>query len=485
MTTVVTQHTTTPWVDDSRWNRVWFLTNILTHTAYRNASMPTRLNALRRLKAFFEGDTRDHARAALAGCLRVESHPRIRQQAIALLGAYFEPDEYEWVFWRLRQGYGVTHPDDNVAMHYVEQYRVREGQRRQHQQFLDDIVALTRQTARQRDLLQRLTHPVVVMEPRFRFYGYELEATINWEDGKLRLYAAKRLPKKDFKKLMDAGYRYVRGDEVIFYASYTPSREDLLYDHFGIGELLDDDTSMRELAENRSERYEGYSDHAAGRASDHRETADKLLPSPVDQPILIGHHSERRHRNALERHDNHMRKYFDESDRADYWERRAQSALARVRKREKTGAISRRIARLEADERKFQRKLDDYPESDFYQQWLWFTRNRLAYERALLAAMPKDKQPLSAKTVEAGGAFRQGRYWYKISKVARVNLFYYSHGLRLKERISTLTPERYRSPEQFQQMIDEGKLQEYEYSARYGDRDGAYVEVSEDEGVTV
>jgi hypothetical protein len=325
---------------------------------------------------------------------------------------------------------------------------------------------------------------VVIISPQVRFRDYGLEGTINWEDGKLRLYAAKRLPKQDFRKLMDLGFRYVRGDEVIFYASYTPAREDLLYDWFGIETLLDDDTSMRERAEERSERYEGYSENADKRAKDHRQTANDVLPSPVEQPILIGHHSEPRHRRALDRHDNHMRKYFDEADKAEYWSRRAKSALARVRKRETTAAISKRIARLEADERKFQRQLDDYPNSGFYQQWLWFVRNRLDYERALLEAMPADKQPLSAKDIEAGGAIRRGNTWYQITKVARVNLFYFSHSCRLKDRIDTITPRRYMPPDEFQQAIEAGKLKKYDEKNRYGDRDTAYVIVPEAEGVT-
>lgn len=39
----------------------------------------------------------------------------------------------------------------------------------------------------------------------------------------------------------------------------------------------------------------------------------------MGQPILVGHHSEKRHRKHLERIDNEMRKSIQESEKADYY----------------------------------------------------------------------------------------------------------------------------------------------------------------------
>ena len=46
---------------------------------------------------------------------------------------------------------------------------------------------------------------------------------------------------------------------------------------------------------------------------------------PMGQPILVGHHSEKRHRADLRRIDNGYRKAFEESDRAEELERRAEA----------------------------------------------------------------------------------------------------------------------------------------------------------------
>lgn len=52
---------------------------------------------------------------------------------------------------------------------------------------------------------------------------------------------------------------------------------------------------------------------AAYRSADLREEVSGI---PFGQPVLVGHHSERRHRKALERADNAMRRSIDESKRA-------------------------------------------------------------------------------------------------------------------------------------------------------------------------
>lgn len=77
----------------------------------------------------------------------------------------------------------------------------------------------------------------------------------------------------------------------------------------------------------RIERYKQYSKNADNRSQDAFNTARGIIEQiPAGQPILIGHHSESSHRNALKRHDNNMRKGFDESKKSDYWADRAKSA---------------------------------------------------------------------------------------------------------------------------------------------------------------
>jgi hypothetical protein len=45
---------------------------------------------------------------------------------------------------------------------------------------------------------------------------------------------------------------------------------------------------------------------------------------PLGQPILVGHHSEGRHRRAIERYDNQMRKNIEDAEKAKYYEEKAE-----------------------------------------------------------------------------------------------------------------------------------------------------------------
>jgi len=57
------------------------------------------------------------------------------------------------------------------------------------------------------------------------------------------------------------------------------------------------------------------------------ETANKIGSYiPMGQPILVGHHSEKRHRRDIEKIDNNMRKSVELSNKAQYYEDRVQAA---------------------------------------------------------------------------------------------------------------------------------------------------------------
>lgn len=78
--------------------------------------------------------------------------------------------------------------------------------------------------------------------------------------------------------------------------------------------------------EARRQRLENAAEKAEARASGLFRKADlreEVSGIPLGQPILVGHHSERRHRKAIERANNAMRRGIEESDRAKDLARRA------------------------------------------------------------------------------------------------------------------------------------------------------------------
>lgn len=78
--------------------------------------------------------------------------------------------------------------------------------------------------------------------------------------------------------------------------------------------------------EDRRERYRDRAANARGESSRAYQAARSILNViPMGQPVLVGHHSERRHRRDLDRVDSSMRKSIDASNRAAYYEGRAES----------------------------------------------------------------------------------------------------------------------------------------------------------------
>lgn len=75
-----------------------------------------------------------------------------------------------------------------------------------------------------------------------------------------------------------------------------------------------------ERQEYKKEMYQERAEKADKRSQSHYERhRDIASVIPMGQPILIGHHSEKRHRNDLKRIDNEMRKSIQESEKADYY----------------------------------------------------------------------------------------------------------------------------------------------------------------------
>lgn len=87
-----------------------------------------------------------------------------------------------------------------------------------------------------------------------------------------------------------------------------------------------------------------------------RQIADGI---PMGQPILVGHHSEGRHRRDLARIDSNYSRAFEASQKADELRSRAQAAAANTRPVSKF-TLGNRIETLEADVRKAEKECARY-----------------------------------------------------------------------------------------------------------------------------
>ena len=178
-------------------------------------------------------------------------------------------------------------------------------------------------------------------------------ATYSPDDNKLRLYAATRLSKADYDRVKAAGFRWAPKQD-LFFATWSPSGEDLCLEF--AGEIDDEDKTLTDRAEERADRFETYGEKRLAEAESVKRSVDRIADGiPFGQPILVGHHSERRARKDAERIQNGMAKAVKLWETSEYWQSRAAGALRHAKYKELPGVRARRIKTLEADLRKQQR----------------------------------------------------------------------------------------------------------------------------------
>lgn len=190
-------------------------------------------------------------------------------------------------------------------------------------------------------------------------------ATYSPEDNKLRLYASSRLDSETFARVKAAGFRWAPKQD-LFFATWSPGAEDLATEL--AGDIEDDDKSLVDRAEERADRFEGYSERRLADAESERRKVEALADNiPLGQPILIGHHSQRRAERDRDRIESGMRKAVKMWDTSQYWTARAAGALAAAKYKERPDVRARRIRTIEADLRKRER---DKSEADMWLK-LW------------------------------------------------------------------------------------------------------------------
>jgi len=185
-------------------------------------------------------------------------------------------------------------------------------------------------------------------------------------------------------------------------------------------------------AEERAERYAGYADSAAARSTAAYEGVRRISDGiPFGQPILVGHHSERRARRDIARMDSGMRRSIDEGKKADYHAGRAAAAESYQQHREDVPRTLRRIGKLEAEERGVQRRLagtglamhgEDKPATGRYREQLERRAENLArelaYWREHVAAREDEGVKVWSRADFAKGDYvRYSGRWYQVERV--------------------------------------------------------------------
>lgn len=146
---------------------------------------------------------------------------------------------------------------------------------------------------------------------------------------------------------LETFFRYIKGRKFrgawSFFENPSSAILEQLQDHGreSFAEQIDSKIA-RDLA--KAARYQGYAANAEARAKSRGETADKIMSFiPPGQPILVGHHSERRHRRDIERISNNIKKSVEERDKAEYLRGRAFDLSCSGEELEKRRYVGNRI----------------------------------------------------------------------------------------------------------------------------------------------
>jgi len=229
---------------------------------------------------------------------------------------------------------------------------------------------------------------------RFDYEAYSGEvdeATYDIEDNKLRIYSGK-VAEPLYAALVTAGWghAYKQG---CFYAVWTPEREDMALAL--CSEILEEESTLLDRAMDKDDRYSGYSANAAKRAQADWDEAERISERfPGGQPIQpVWHHSHDRAVRDQQRMHDLTRRSLDERERSEYWARRAQASVKHAERAFNPKTINNRIATLQADVRKHERRRDKAG-TDAYrarcERYIAHDSMRVAYWQAVLAEIAPD-----------------------------------------------------------------------------------------------
>lgn len=146
----------------------------------------------------------------------------------------------------------------------------------------------------------------------------------------------------------------------------------------------------------RAERLEEHADkHRAAGTSAYERSNALVEHIPLGQPIMRGHHSEKSHRRTLERSQNLMFTSVDEMKTAENLEDRAESSRRHQAAKQSPGQMHRRIERLKAEKRGYEREIIQASEvgNESYKAEL----------QRRIAIIDKEIAALDAELEEAGG----------------------------------------------------------------------------------
>lgn len=184
-----------------------------------------------------------------------------------------------------------------------------------------------------------------------------ITATYSPEDNKLRLYASARLDAETFSRVKGAGFRWAPKQELFVAPAWSPDREDLAIEL--AGDIEPEEMTLAERAAIKAERLDNLAMKRNAQANAFARRADELSQTfYMGQPILVGHHSERKARKTKERMQGAMSAANKAEKASNYWLYRATGVEAFANMKNSPRTRANRIKTLLAELRDLQRAIN-------------------------------------------------------------------------------------------------------------------------------
>lgn len=185
-----------------------------------------------------------------------------------------------------------------------------------------------------------------------------ISATYSPEDNKIRLYVSTRLDAETYEKVKAVGFKWAPKQELFVAPKWTPAREDLAIEL--AGDIEPEEMTLAERATIKAERLDALAIRKNADANAFARRADEIAERFAGgQPILIGHHSERKARKDKERMNGAQDKASKAASAANYWLYRATGVEAFANMKNCTSTRANRIKTLLAELRDLQRGINE------------------------------------------------------------------------------------------------------------------------------
>lgn len=185
----------------------------------------------------------------------------------------------------------------------------------------------------------------------------DIGATYSAEDNKLRLYPAHRLDAEIYQLVRAAGFKWAPKQRLFVAPKWTPEREDLCIEL--AGEITAEQTTLVERAQDKAARLDALAEKRATQSNSFYDAACRISQRfEFGQPILVGHHSERKARKDQQRMHEAMDKAVKAHKAVSYWHYRAEGVEHFANMKGSARTRARRIKTLLAALRNWQRDIN-------------------------------------------------------------------------------------------------------------------------------